>query len=102
MNLRFRVALFAGSKMLGNGGSGELLAQQTGQQEQRAEWPVTRHDVLGLPGGVALDEDNAADGLATNLGDVVFEEVVVAAGADELVLLAVIQRADGDHDGPDG
>jgi hypothetical protein len=61
-------------------------------------WPVTRHDVLGLPGGVAGDEDYTADGLVADPSDAVLEEAVVAVGAGELVLLAVIQRADGDHD----
>ena len=44
--------------------SGELLAQQAGKEQQRSARPVTRHNVLGLPGGVAGDEDDTADGLA--------------------------------------
>jgi hypothetical protein len=54
--------------------------------------------VLGLPGVVAGHQDDTADGLAADLSDVVLEEALLAAGAGELVLLAVIQRADGDHD----
>jgi hypothetical protein len=77
------------------GGAGELLAQQAGKEQQRAAWPVTRHDVLGLSGGVEGDEDETTDGLAVGLSDVVFKEAVVAVGAGELMLLAVIQRADG-------
>jgi hypothetical protein len=61
-------------------------------------WPVTRHDVLGLPGGVAGDQDDTADGLAADLSDVVLEEAVIAIRPSELVLLAVIQRTDGEHD----
>ena len=59
-----------------------------------AAWPVTRHDVLGLPGGVTGDQDDTADGLTVDLSDVVLEEAVVAVGAGELELLVVIQRAD--------
>jgi hypothetical protein len=59
-------------------GAGELLAQQARQEQQRAAWPVTRHDLLGLPGGVAGDQDDTADGLAADLSDVVLEEAVVA------------------------
>src|SRR5690242_1920580 len=51
-------------EVLGNRGAGELLSQQTGKEQQRAAWPVTRHDVLGLPGGVIVDQDDAADRLA--------------------------------------
>jgi hypothetical protein len=80
------------------GGAGELLAQQAGKEQQRAAWPVTRHDVLGLSGGVEGDWDDTADGLAVDLSDVVLKETVVAVGACELMLLAIIQRADGDYD----
>jgi len=92
------VSRLAGSEVLGIGGAGELLAQQAGQEQQRAAWPVARHDVLGLPSVVAGDQDDTADGFAADLSDVVLEEAVLAAGAGKLVLLAVIQRADGDHD----
>ena len=70
--------------MLGKRGAGELLVQQAGKEQQRAAWPVTRHDVLGLPGGVAGDQDDTADGLAADLSDVVLEEAVLAAGAANL------------------
>src|SRR5215470_2916463 len=92
------VSGLAGGEALGIGGTVELLAQQAGQEQQRTAWPVARHDVLGLPGVVADDQDNTADGLAADLSDVVLEEAVLATGAGKLVLLAVIQRADGDHD----
>src|SRR5438552_3541102 len=65
---------------------------------KRAAWPVTRHYVLGLPGGVIGDQHDTADRLAVDLSDVVLEEAVVAVRASELVLLAVIQRADSEHD----
>src|SRR5712691_732238 len=96
------VSGLAGGEVLGMGGVGELLAHQAGQQQQRAAWPVVRHDVLGLPGGVAGDQDDRADGLAADLSGVVLEEAVVADGADEVELLVLIQRADGDQDCPDG
>jgi hypothetical protein len=51
--------------------------------------------VLGLPGGVAGDQDDAADGLAADLGGVVLKEAVVVDGAGEVELLVLIQRADG-------
>jgi len=38
------VSGLAGGEVLGNGGPGELLAQQAGKEQQRAAWPVTRHD----------------------------------------------------------
>src|SRR6266481_578427 len=81
-------------EVLGNRSACELLTQQTGKEQQRSAWPVTRHDVLGLPGGVIGDEHDTADRLAVDLSDVVLEEAVVAVRASELVLLAVIQRAD--------
>src|SRR5258706_425866 len=46
------------AKCSGNRGAGELLSQQTGEEQQRATWPVTRHDVLGLPGGVIVYHDD--------------------------------------------
>jgi len=75
-----------------------FLRSRRDSEQQRAAWPVIRHDALGLPGGVAGDQDDTADGLAADLSDVVLEEAVVAVGASELVLLAVIHRADGDDD----
>src|SRR6266550_3248550 len=84
-------------EVLGDRGARELVTQQTGKEQKRAAWPVTRHDVLGLPGGVIGDEHHTADGLAVDLSDVVLEEAVVTVRASELVLLAVIQRADSDH-----
>src|SRR6266550_4332082 len=84
-------------EVLGNSGAREPLTQQTGKEQQRAAWPVTRHDVLGLPGGVIGDQDDTADRLAVDLSYVVLEEAVVTVRASELVLLAVIQRADSDH-----
>ena len=94
------VSGLAGGEVLGIGGVGELLAHQAGQEQQRTAWPVVRHDVLGLPGGVAGDQDDTADGLAADLSGVVLEEAVVAGGADEVELLVLIQRADGDQDCP--
>src|SRR5262249_52586675 len=74
----------AGGEVLGIGGAGELFAHQAGQAQQRAAWPVVRHDVLGLPGGVAGDQDDTADWLAAQLCRVVLEEAVGADGADEV------------------
>src|SRR6266568_1400156 len=88
--------------MLTIGGAGELLAQQAGQDQQRAAWPVVRRDVPGLPGGVAGNQDDRADGLAADLSGVVLEEAVVAVGAGEVELPVLIQLANVDHDCPDG
>jgi hypothetical protein len=55
--------------------------------------------VLRLPGGVAGDQDDTADGLAADMSGVILDEAVVADGTDEVELLALIQRADGDQDG---
>src|SRR6266446_2411911 len=82
-----------GGEVLGNRSARELLTQQTGKEQQRTAWPVSRHDVLGLPGGVIGDQHDTADRLAVDLSYVVLEEAVVAVRASELVLLAVIQRA---------
>src|SRR5713226_1178692 len=82
----------AREEVLGVGGAGEFFAHQAGQEQQRAPWPVVRRDVLGLPGGVASDQDDTADGLAADLSGVVLEPAVVAAGTGELDLLVVIQR----------
>src|SRR6266480_1929554 len=73
-------------EVLGNSGAREPLTQQTGKEQQRAAWPVTRHDVLGLPGGVIGDEYNTADRLAVDLSNVVLQKAV-AVRASELVLL---------------
>ena len=54
------VSGLAGGEVLGNRSPGELLAQQAGKEQQRAAWPVTRHDVLGLPGGVAGHDSDPA------------------------------------------
>ena len=78
--------------MLGQGGAGELLAHQAGQEQERGAWPVVRHDVLGLPGGVAGNQNDTADGLAADLSGVVLEEAVVADGADEVERLGLIQE----------
>src|SRR5205823_14632327 len=79
-------SLLAGGEVLGIGGVGELLAHQAGQEQQRAAWPVVRHDVLGLSGGVAGDQDDTADGLAADLSGVVLKPAVVAVGAGEVEL----------------
>src|SRR5258707_5087907 len=88
----------AGGEVLSNGGAGELLAQQAGKKQQRAERPGTRPDMLGLPGGVASDQDDTANGLTVDLGDVVLEEAVVAVGAGELEFLVLVERANSEHD----
>jgi hypothetical protein len=41
--------LLVGQEVLGNGGAGELLVHQAGEEQQRVAWPVVHHDVLGLP-----------------------------------------------------
>src|ERR671932_1303086 len=96
------VSWLAVSEVGAIGGAGELFAQQARQEQQRAARPVARRDVLGLPVGIAAYQDNSADGLATDCSDVVLEKAVFAAGAGEVELLALIQRADGKQDGPDG
>ena len=50
--------------------------------------------MLGLPGGVTRDQDDTANGLTVDLGDVVLEEAVIAVGAGELEFLVLVQRAD--------
>jgi hypothetical protein len=42
----------------------KLLARQTGGELQQAAWPVVHHDLLGLPAGVAGNQDDNADALA--------------------------------------
>jgi hypothetical protein len=50
--------------------------------------------MLGLPGGVAGDQDDAADGLAKDPSDVVLEEAVVIASRKWLVRLSNCPCAD--------
>src|SRR5215813_4201488 len=88
--------------MLGNRSAGELLAQQAGQEKQRAAWPVIRHDVLGLATGISRHEDDTLDRFAADVCGVVLKDAGVAVRADEVELLLVIERADTDKDGPDG
>jgi hypothetical protein len=45
---------------------------------------VAHHEVFGLPGGVALDRDDHAGGLALDLTGVLLEEAVVSVIAGEL------------------
>jgi hypothetical protein len=59
---------------------------------------VVHHDVLGLPGGVAGNHPDNAEGLAADLSGVVLEEAVVAVVTGEVELLVLIQRFGGDHD----
>ena len=62
-----------------------MLAHQPGQMRQCGPGPVVGHDVLCLPGGVAGDQDDVADLLATaDLGGVVLEEAVLAVGPAKL------------------
>lgn len=91
----------AGAEVFGIGGAGELLAHQAGQQH-RAEWPVVRRDVLGLPAALRGDQDGTADGLAVDLSGLDLEETAVGVVAGEVEVLAVIHPAGGDQDRPDG
>src|SRR5215467_14398207 len=81
----------AGGKVLGNRRPGEFPRQQAGEVHNRSAWPITRYYVLGLAGGVVLDQHDTADWLAADFGDVVFKPAVVAVGADKLEFLAVIK-----------
>src|SRR5262245_49607922 len=74
----------------GRGGAGELLVHQAGEEQQRVAWPVVHHDALGLPGGVAGDRDDDAEGLAFDLRGVVLEEAVVAVVAGEAEVLELM------------
>jgi hypothetical protein len=47
--------------------------------------------VLRLSGGVTGDQDHTTNGLTVNLGNVVFDEPVVAVGTGELELLVLVQ-----------
>src|SRR5262245_27242421 len=96
---RFTVA---GDEEPGEWGAGERLAHQAGQEQDRAAWPVVHHDVLGLPGGVALDRDHNGGGLALDRSGVLLDEAVVAVVAGEAELLALIDLAGRQHDGADG
>jgi hypothetical protein len=73
------VSGLAGDEVL----AAELLAQQAGDEQQRAARPVVHHDVLSLS-GVAGNQDDNAYGLAADLSGVVLEEAVVAVGPAKL------------------
>ena len=47
--------------MLGNGGARELLRQQAGEVHDRGARPIASHDVMGLVGVVALDQDHTTE-----------------------------------------
>jgi hypothetical protein len=59
-------------------------------------------DVLRLAVGVEGDEVEAPERPAAHLGGVVLDEAVVAPGAGEVEVLAVVELADGADDGADG
>ena len=65
-----------------DGGAGELLADQPGQEQQRAARPVVAHDALRLPGGVVVDQGDVADRLAADPGGVILDLAVLAVRAD--------------------
>ena len=79
------------AEVFGDRGAGELLTQQTCKDHHRVERPVACHNMLRLAGGVTGDEDDTANGLTVNLGNVVFDEPVVAVGTGELELLVLVQ-----------
>jgi hypothetical protein len=59
--------------------------------------------VLGLPGRVARDQNDAPERPSLDPGDVVLDPAILAPGAGEVELLGIaIQLADGDDDVPDG
>src|SRR5262249_6865612 len=58
--------------------------------------------MLCLASSVTRDQDDATDGLAVDLRDVVLEEAVVAVRAGEPELLVLIQGTDREHDRSDG
>src|SRR4051794_37313585 len=61
----------ASEEVLGVRGSGEPLAQQAGEEHQRAQRPVVGCDVLRLRVGVEGDQVDAPERPAANLGGVV-------------------------------
>src|SRR5215217_3355138 len=91
-----------GEEVFGDGGAGELLVHQTGEEQQRVAWPVIHHEVLGLPSGIASDRDDYVEGLASHLCGVVLQETVVAVVASEVEVLELIQLAGLHHDGTYG
>ena len=93
---RHRVARLAVDPVPGQVGTGEVLAEQPGDEQDRAARPVVDHDVLSLAGRVAVDLDDHAGGLAADRGDVVLEEAVVAVGPVVVELLELVQRLGGD------
>src|SRR6516165_245371 len=44
-----------------------LHAHQPGEEQDRTAWAVIHHQMLGLPGGVAVHRDDHAGGLALDL-----------------------------------
>jgi hypothetical protein len=79
--------------VLTHGGAGEVLAYKSRHEQQCAPGPVVGHDVLHLPGGVAGNQHDVANGLALDPSGVVLEEAVVAIRAGEVELLGVIESA---------
>src|SRR5215469_14154996 len=65
----------------------ELLAQQAGDEHDRAARPLVHHAVLGLSGSVARNDAHDAEWLAVDLSGVVLDEVPVAVVAREVDVL---------------
>jgi hypothetical protein len=76
----------------GEGGAGELLIHEVGEQQQRASRPVVHHDIVHHPVGVAANDDDNPAGPAVNLSGVVLKKAIVAAGTDVVEVLVLIQR----------
>lgn len=70
--------------MLGNGGTRELLTQQASEVHHRGARPIARHDVLGLAGVVAIDQNDTTERLAVDFSDVVLDPAVVGIGPTNL------------------
>src|SRR6476660_1038214 len=92
-SLLWSVRGLAVAEVFGDRGAGELLTQQTCKDHHRLEWPVASHNMLRLAGGVTGDKDDTTNRVTVNLGNVVFDEPVVAVGTGELELLMLVQRA---------
>src|SRR5260370_15214578 len=81
---RASVSGLAGDEVLGKGGASVLFAHQAGEEQHRAAWAVVYHEVLGLPGAVAVNGDDNASGRALDQTAVLFEEALVAVVACEM------------------
>ena len=77
------------AEVLGERRTAEVPAKSPRKMDHGSTWSIARQDVLGLTSVVSLYENDAANGIAANASDVVFQPAVgIAVRTGEIPLLA--------------